>query len=101
MIPNNITNNNLVDIFTSSEDKKGWIQPSISQSYIPITNIKIINDIYAATPDEKIVVLIESDEPWFWTQGWQKLEAEADKDIAEGRYTSHKNMDDFIADLDN
>jgi hypothetical protein len=101
MIPNNITNDNLVDIFTSSGGKKGWIQPSISHSFIPISNVTIINDIYAATPDDKIVVLIESNDPWYWTQGWQDLEAEADKDISEGRFSTHKNMDDFIADLDN
>jgi hypothetical protein len=101
MIPNNITNNNLVEIFTSSGEKKGWIQPPINQSYIPVLNVTIINDIYAATPDDKIVVLTESSDPWFWTQGWQQLEEEADKDIAEGRFTSHKNMEDFIADLDN
>lgn len=38
---------------------------------------------------------------WFWSDGWQSLEAEADADIEEGRYENFDNMDDFIAALDN
>ena len=97
----NPTTDNIIDILSSPEEGKGWIQPSIIQSNIPISNQKIINGIYSITTDEKIVITTEADQSWFLTQEWQTLEAEAEKDIAEGRFTSHKNMDDFIADLDN
>lgn len=43
---------------------------------------------------------VDVDQLWFWTEEWQALEAEADKDFAQGRYTSHADMDDFIASLD-
>jgi len=95
------TTDNIIDILSSPKEGKGWIQPSIDQFYIPISNKKIINNIYAATADENIVVMAEANQSWFLTQEWQKLEAEAEKDIAEGRFTSHNNMDDFIADLEN
>ena len=97
MLINNFTKNNLENGLPS----EGWIQPSINQSYVPVSNERIVNDIYSATPDEKIVVLNANTQSWFLTQEWQKLEAQAEEDIAEGRFTSHNNMDDFIADLDN
>ena len=37
---------------------------------------------------------------WFYSPKWQALEAEADADIDQGRFTSHENMDDFITALD-
>jgi hypothetical protein len=101
MILNNITTDNIIDFLSSPKAGRGWIQPSIDQSYVPVLNQIIIHEIYAATADEKINVMVEANQSWFLTKEWQKLEAEAEKDIAEGRFTSHNNMDDFITDLDN
>ncbi len=97
-------NNSLTDSaagnFSSSAAEERWIQPSIRQSQLLTSNEKIIDGVYAATADEKIIILTESNQTWFWTKEWQALENEADQDIAEGRFTSYSSMDDFIADLD-
>ncbi len=39
------------------------------------------------------------DQAWFWTEGWQKMEREADEDLKAGRYDEFESMDDFISDL--
>jgi bifunctional DNA-binding transcriptional regulator/antitoxin component of YhaV-PrlF toxin-antitoxin module len=36
------------------------------------------------------------DQRWFWTKEWQKMEREADKDIAAGRVTTYDSADEFI-----
>jgi len=94
---NNSTVNDTKDDLSASE----WIQPSIGNSYVPVSNEKIIDGVYSATADDEIVILTEAGQSWFWTKEWQALESEADNDIAEGRFASHTSMDDFIADLDN
>ena len=95
-----LNNNSLIDdakgVFTNSD----WIQPSIARSYLTPGNDKIIDGIYAATVNEEIVINTGSNEAWFWSAQWQALENEADQDIAQGRFTTHNSMDDFIADLD-
>jgi hypothetical protein len=93
----NYSLNNPTDNFSTSKEK--WIQPSIDQSPLLVLNEKIIDGIYAATVEEEIVIFADPSQAWFWTKEWQALESEADNDIAEGRFTSHSSMDDFIADL--
>ncbi len=41
-----------------------------------------------------------ADQAWFWTERWQKMEREADDDIAAGRTETFDTAEDFIADLD-
>ena len=41
--------------------------------------------VKASSPDENSSP--EDDQAWFWTPSWQAGEAEADRDIAEGRVT--------------
>jgi len=36
---------------------------------------------------------------WFWSEGWQRAEQEAEKDLAEGRYEDYEDMDEFIESL--
>jgi AbrB family looped-hinge helix DNA binding protein len=45
-------------------------------------------------------VPVPSDQTWFWTERWQKMERHADDDIAAGKVASFENVDDFLADLD-
>lgn len=33
------------------------------------------------------VVAVPADQAWFWSERWQKMEREADADVAEGRAT--------------
>ena len=55
--------------------------------------------------DEGIVIkpvrVIHPDQEYFYTKEWQEEEAEADKDIAEGRLVGpFETVDDFIKDLE-
>ena len=45
-------------------------------------------------------VPVPSDQMWFWTERWQKMERDADDHIAAGKVASFENVDDFLADLD-
>jgi hypothetical protein len=37
---------------------------------------------------------------WFWSERWQRLEREADDDIAAGRIATFEDVESFLADLD-
>jgi len=39
------------------------------------------------------------DQAWFWTPEWQRLEREADEDIAAGRCEEFETIDSFIEGL--
>ncbi|MGH7574108.1 MAG: AbrB/MazE/SpoVT family DNA-binding domain-containing protein [Longimicrobiales bacterium] len=43
---------------------------------------------------------VPADQRWFWTQRWQRMEREADEDIAAGRVRRHESVDDLLAALD-
>lgn len=45
-------------------------------------------------------VLIDKDQEWFWKEGWQKGEREAQRDIREGRIKKFKSVKELIKDLD-
>jgi antitoxin MazE len=45
-------------------------------------------------------VPVPSDQAWFWTERWQKMERDADKAIAAGQVATFEDVDDFLADLD-
>lgn len=39
------------------------------------------------------------DQAWFWSTAWQAGEAEADRDLRDGRGTVYDSDDDFLASL--
>jgi AbrB family looped-hinge helix DNA binding protein len=43
---------------------------------------------------------VPSDQTWFWSERWQRMEHQADDAIAAGEVASFENVDDFLADLD-
>jgi antitoxin MazE len=45
-------------------------------------------------------VPVPSDQAWFWTERWQKMERQADDDVAVEKVASFENVYDFLADLD-
>jgi bifunctional DNA-binding transcriptional regulator/antitoxin component of YhaV-PrlF toxin-antitoxin module len=45
-------------------------------------------------------VAIDADQAWFWTERWQKMEREADADIAAGRVVQTDNVEDLLKELD-
>lgn len=43
---------------------------------------------------------VPSDQVWFWTERWQRMEREADEEIKAGRVSSVRDVDEFLADLE-
>jgi bifunctional DNA-binding transcriptional regulator/antitoxin component of YhaV-PrlF toxin-antitoxin module len=43
--------------------------------------------------------VVPADQAWFWTEEWQAGEREASADIAAGRTTEHKSVDDMFGHL--
>jgi antitoxin MazE len=43
---------------------------------------------------------VPSDQAWFWTDRWQKMEREADADIAAGRVKVATSVEEFLDELD-
>ena len=52
------------------------------------------------TPSQQAGGGVYSDQDWYWTEAWQAMEAEADRDLAEGRYRVLDTIEDFLASLD-
>ncbi len=52
------------------------------------------------TPSQQAGVEVYPDQSWFWTEAWQAMEAEADRDLAEGRYRVLDTIEEFLASLD-
>lgn len=45
-------------------------------------------------------VPVPVDQQWFWSDRWQRMEREAEEDIAAGRLERFDSMDDLLSDLD-
>jgi antitoxin MazE len=45
-------------------------------------------------------VAVPADQAWFWTDRWQRMEREADADVAAGALASFDDVEALIADLD-
>ena len=45
-------------------------------------------------------VAVPADQAWFWTDRWQKMEREADADIAAGRTTTVDGIEGLLEHLD-
>lgn len=44
--------------------------------------------------------IVDSDQSWYWSKKWQKMEREADEDIAKGNLIGpFDNVEDFLKDL--
>lgn len=57
-----------------------------------------------ATADGAITLIpqstIAATQAWFWTERWQKMEAEANDDIEKGRTKRFASGDEFLAELE-
>ena len=42
---------------------------------------------------------VDVEQSWFWSERWQRLEREADADIAAGRVATFDDAERFLADL--
>lgn len=43
---------------------------------------------------------LQADQLWFWSERWQRMEREADVDVAAGRVDTYDNVDDLLDALD-
>ncbi len=43
---------------------------------------------------------VDASQAWFWSERWQRMEREADADIAAGRVARFDSTDEFLAELD-
>jgi hypothetical protein len=43
---------------------------------------------------------VDAAQAWFWSERWQRMEREADADVAAGRVARFDSADDFVAELD-
>ena len=45
-------------------------------------------------------VAVDAAQAWYWTERWQRMEREADADLAAGRFKTFDDLESFLADLD-
>ena len=57
---------------------------------------KVIDNTIVLIPQETI----DKDQAWFWTERWQKLEEEAERDIREGKIKSFNSVEDLIDEME-
>jgi len=57
---------------------------------------KVVDDTIVLVPQETV----DRDQVWFWKERWQKLEAEAEKDIAEGRTKTFDSVEDLFHEIE-
>jgi AbrB family looped-hinge helix DNA binding protein len=57
---------------------------------------KIVDDSVVLVPQETV----DRDQAWFWKERWQKLEAEAEKDIAAGRTKTFDSVEDLFHEIE-
>jgi AbrB family looped-hinge helix DNA binding protein len=43
---------------------------------------------------------VPADQAWFWTDRWQRMEHEADADLAAGRVATADSVDELLDELD-
>ena len=46
------------------------------------------------------MVAIPASQAWFWSDRWQRMEHDADADVADGRVVVTEGPDEFLAELD-
>lgn len=57
---------------------------------------KIVDNAIVLVPQETV----DRDQAWFWKARWQKLEAEAGRDIAEGRTMTFDTAEDLFHEIE-
>ncbi len=57
---------------------------------------KIVNNTVVLIPQETI----DKDQAWFWSERWQKLEAEAESDIRKGKVKSFDSVEELFDEME-
>jgi AbrB family looped-hinge helix DNA binding protein len=61
-----------------------------------LVEIQVVDDRAVVTPKK----LVDKSQAYFWTEAWQKGEAEAEADIKAGRIKTFDSVEDLLEDLD-
>ncbi len=99
-------------IYRTSIEEDAEILELLGDEYDDSGNTSKIYD-YDETPIEKELIYaevgpnnikyfvrpIDKGQMWYWSQKWQEMEQEADKDFETGKTEEFNNMDDFINSL--
>jgi len=57
---------------------------------------KIVDNTIVLVP----LKVIDKSQDWFWTERWQKLEADAEKDIQEGRVKTFDSVEELFDEIE-
>jgi len=58
--------------------------------------VKIVDNTVVLIPQETI----DKDQTWFWSDRWQKKEAEAEEDIKKGRVKGFDSVEELFDDIE-
>ena len=61
-----------------------------------VVEIEVVDDRAVVTPKK----LVDKSQAYFWTEEWQKGEAEAEADIRAGRVKTFDSVEELLEDLD-
>jgi antitoxin MazE len=61
-----------------------------------LVEIEVVDDRAVVTPKK----LVDKSQAYFWTEEWQKGEAEAEADIKAGRMKTFDSVEELLEDLD-
>ena len=61
-----------------------------------LVEIQVVDDRAVVTPKK----LVDKSQAYFWTDDWQKGEAEAEADIKAGRVKTFDSVEELLEDLD-
>jgi hypothetical protein len=98
-------------VYANLKTKHQWIQNDIAHYIHRRINDRYVlekqSSVYAYSGssfdedvEEEFQVFVDDEaQQWYWTEEWQRWEAEADEDFRSGRYEDFDSMDDFIASL--
>jgi AbrB family looped-hinge helix DNA binding protein len=58
--------------------------------------VKAVDQTIVLIPQE----IVDKEQAWFWKEKWQKLEAEAEKDIRQGRVKSFNSVEELFNEIE-
>lgn len=73
-----------------------FIRKSLDLKKGSIVLVKIVDNTVVLVPQRTI----DKDQIWFWTERWQKLEAEAEKDIRTGRVKTFDSVEELFDEIE-
>jgi len=73
-----------------------FIRKSLDLTKGSIVLAKIVDNTVVLVPQRTI----DKDQIWFWTERWQKLEAEAEKDIRKGRVKTFNSVEELFDEIE-